>query len=476
MPWLPPDAVTTCSGRGPAASAFTAPRSLNDPPRCRCSSLSTSGRPSTSARSTGVRRTCGATAAAASATEAAVGSVVVTPPVYLTRREDAELVPLDVGHDRPPRLLVEDGRPARDDLRHVADDVEVHPVLPGLRLGHRGDVQRLEGRAGDVGDVHELLALVDVPPPVAARLTGFAINRRSVEGLRLPATSQQLGPPPADAARIGRVEAHLVQPVRRRLRAHESAELAALGIRHDGPPRLLVDDRRAEGEQLVDGARMDVEVHSILHGLRLGHRVDPHRVLRLTGRAGPRPPRRRRRAPARAPPPRTCRGGAGRRRRGRDPCMRPVPSPKRRKSSAGVSIHADAARVGAEGPTRRPSTTGGSDGPLPAQRLHPRRRHPAQPRGARGDHEDVDDFHQELRDAGAWVFSGGLEAPDTATVVRAPGRRGADDRRPFAEAKEYLGGSEHRRRARPRRRAGVGPQGGAGDRRCPIEVRPFDWA
>ena len=30
----------------------------------------------------------------------------------------------------------------------------------------------------------------------------------------------------------------------------------------------------------------------------------------------------------------------------------------------------------------------------------------------------VDDFHQELREAGAWVFSGGLEAPDTATVVR----------------------------------------------------------
>src|SRR5438128_3407871 len=88
MPWLPPDAVTTRSGRGPDTSALTAPRSLNDPPRCRCSSLNTSGRPSTTARSTGVRRTYGAIAAAASATEAVVGrrNVAVTLLVYARRR------------------------------------------------------------------------------------------------------------------------------------------------------------------------------------------------------------------------------------------------------------------------------------------------------------------------------------------------------------------------------------------------------
>ena len=30
--------------------------------------------------------------------------------------------------------------------------------------------------------------------------------------------------------------------------------------------------------------------------------------------------------------------------------------------------------------------------------------------------KNVEGFHQELRDAGAWVFAGGLEAPDTATA------------------------------------------------------------
>ncbi len=52
----------------------------------------------------------------------------------------------------------------------------------------------------------------------------------------------------------------------------------------------------------------------------------------------------------------------------------------------------------------------------------------------------VDDLHQELRDAGAWVFSGGLEAPDTATVVRPQGDDVLMTDGPFAEVKEYLGG------------------------------------
>ncbi len=33
-------------------------------------------------------------------------------------------------------------------------------------------------------------------------------------------------------------------------------------------------------------------------------------------------------------------------------------------------------------------------------------------------YKDVDAFNHKLMDAGAWVFGGGLEAPDTATVVR----------------------------------------------------------
>ena len=84
-------------------------------------------------------------------------------------------------------------------------------------------------------------------------------------------------------------------------------------------------------------------------------------------------------------------------------------------------------------------------------------------------------FEEDLRNAGAWVFSGGLEAPDTATVVRATGDEVLTTDGPFAEAKEYLGGLtvidvpdldaalEWGRRA-------------ARATTLPIEVRPFHWA
>jgi hypothetical protein len=54
---------------------------------------------------------------------------------------------------------------------------------------------------------------------------------------------------------------------------------------------------------------------------------------------------------------------------------------------------------------------------------------------------DLDAVRQEIEEAGAWVFGGGLHAPDTATVARRQ-----DDGEvlvtdgPFAEGKEYLGG------------------------------------
>ena len=47
---------------------------------------------------------------------------------------------------------------------------------------------------------------------------------------------------------------------------------------------------------------------------------------------------------------------------------------------------------------------------------------------------------QELRDAGAWVFSGGLNAPSTATVLHPQGDEVLLTDGPFAEGKEYLGG------------------------------------
>ena len=53
----------------------------------------------------------------------------------------------------------------------------------------------------------------------------------------------------------------------------------------------------------------------------------------------------------------------------------------------------------------------------------------------------VAQLQTDMREAGVWVFSGGLEAPVTATVLR-PDDGGevllVDG--PFAEGKEYLGG------------------------------------
>lgn len=55
-------------------------------------------------------------------------------------------------------------------------------------------------------------------------------------------------------------------------------------------------------------------------------------------------------------------------------------------------------------------------------------------------YKDVDAFNHKLMDAGAWVFGGGLEAPDTATVVRSQGGEILTTDGPFAEGKEHLGG------------------------------------
>jgi hypothetical protein len=53
---------------------------------------------------------------------------------------------------------------------------------------------------------------------------------------------------------------------------------------------------------------------------------------------------------------------------------------------------------------------------------------------------ELDALNQELRAAGAWVFSGGLHASSTATVVRLQGSEVLTTDGPFAEGKEYLGG------------------------------------
>ncbi|OIJ62525.1 YciI family protein [Streptomyces mangrovisoli] len=53
---------------------------------------------------------------------------------------------------------------------------------------------------------------------------------------------------------------------------------------------------------------------------------------------------------------------------------------------------------------------------------------------------DVEAFNDELRAAGAWVFSGGLHGPETATVLRPKDGEVLITDGPYAEGKEYLGG------------------------------------
>jgi hypothetical protein len=55
-------------------------------------------------------------------------------------------------------------------------------------------------------------------------------------------------------------------------------------------------------------------------------------------------------------------------------------------------------------------------------------------------YRDVDAFNEEVRQAGAWVFGGGLRAPSAAMVVRSQGGQVVTTDGPFAEAKEQIGG------------------------------------
>ncbi|MFB7734377.1 YciI family protein [Streptomyces sp. NPDC056112] len=53
---------------------------------------------------------------------------------------------------------------------------------------------------------------------------------------------------------------------------------------------------------------------------------------------------------------------------------------------------------------------------------------------------DVEGFHQELREAGAWVFAGGLHGPETAVVLRPGGGEVRVTDGPYTQGDEYLGG------------------------------------
>ena len=52
----------------------------------------------------------------------------------------------------------------------------------------------------------------------------------------------------------------------------------------------------------------------------------------------------------------------------------------------------------------------------------------------------VDAFNDKVREAGKWVFAGGLEGIEAATTVDGTGSAPIVTDGPFAESKEYLGG------------------------------------
>jgi hypothetical protein len=53
---------------------------------------------------------------------------------------------------------------------------------------------------------------------------------------------------------------------------------------------------------------------------------------------------------------------------------------------------------------------------------------------------ELEALNRDLKEAGAWVFAGGLHDPGTATVLRAQGGDVVTTDGPFAEGKEHLGG------------------------------------
>jgi hypothetical protein len=54
--------------------------------------------------------------------------------------------------------------------------------------------------------------------------------------------------------------------------------------------------------------------------------------------------------------------------------------------------------------------------------------------------KEIQILNEELKAAGAWVFSARLHEPDTATVVRMSAGEVLTSDGPFAESKEHLGG------------------------------------
>jgi hypothetical protein len=52
----------------------------------------------------------------------------------------------------------------------------------------------------------------------------------------------------------------------------------------------------------------------------------------------------------------------------------------------------------------------------------------------------LDEVNRQIKEAGAWVFTGGLHDPDTATVVHVEDDDVLTTDGPYLEGKEYVGG------------------------------------
>jgi hypothetical protein len=81
-------------------------------------------------------------------------------------------------------------------------------------------------------------------------------------------------------------------------------------------------------------------------------------------------------------------------------------------------------------------------------------------------------LRDEMKSAGAWVFSGGLHAPSTATVLRPQNGEVLTVDGPFVESKEYIAGFSIIRAADLDAALGWGRKL-AEATTLPIEVRPF---
>lgn len=99
-------------------------------------------------------------------------------------------------------------------------------------------------------------------------------------------------------------------------------------------------------------------------------------------------------------------------------------------------------------------------------------REPMSEEDMRRSHARLKAIEQELHTAGAWVFSGRLHEPDTATVVRVAGGEVLATDGPFTESKDHLGGFYIIEA--PDLDAALGWAGKVtACIRVPIEVRPF---